>query len=99
MAMFEDVRYTPKGNMITSNLMQYKVPTRKEVPKLTVEFADSYEPTGPYGAKSVGEMGIDTPLAAIANAVYNDVGVRIKTLPISPEMVLKIGRASCRERV
>lgn len=88
MAMFEDVRYTPKGNMITSNLMQYKVPTRKEVPKLTVEFADSYEPTGPYGAKSVGEMGIDTPLAAIANAVYNAVGVRVKTLPISPEKVL-----------
>ncbi|WMJ79759.1 molybdopterin-dependent oxidoreductase [Clostridium sp. MB40-C1] len=88
MAMFEDVRYTSKGNMITSNLMQYKIPTRKEIHKLTVEFADSYEPTGPYGAKSVGEMGIDTPLAAIANAVYNATGVRIKTLPISPEKVL-----------
>ncbi|MCY6959282.1 xanthine dehydrogenase family protein molybdopterin-binding subunit [Clostridium brassicae] len=88
MAMFEDVRYTSKGSMITNNLMQYKVPTRKEIRKLTVEFADSYEPTGPYGAKSVGEMGIDTPLAAIANAVYNATGVRIKTLPISPEKVL-----------
>lgn len=88
MAMFEDVRYSQSGKMITNNLMQYKVPTRKEINKLTVEFADSYEPTGPYGAKSVGEMGIDTPLAAIANAVYNATGVRITTLPITPEKVL-----------
>ena len=88
MAMFEDVRYSKSGKMLTNNLMQYKVPTRKEINKLTVEFAESYEPTGPYGAKSVGEMGIDTPLAAIANAVYNATGVRVTTLPISPEKVL-----------
>ncbi|MCY6354114.1 xanthine dehydrogenase family protein molybdopterin-binding subunit [Clostridium sp. ZS2-4] len=88
MAMFEDVRYSQSGKMSTNNLMQYKVPTRKDINKLTVEFADSYEPTGPYGAKSVGEMGIDTPLAAIANAVYNATGVRITTLPITPEKVL-----------
>ncbi len=88
MAMCEDVRYSKAGKMLTNNLMQYKVPTRKEINKLTVEFADSYEPTGPYGAKSVGEIGIDTPLAAIANAVYNAIGVRITTLPITPEKVL-----------
>ncbi|MCY6369223.1 xanthine dehydrogenase family protein molybdopterin-binding subunit [Clostridium ganghwense] len=88
MAMCEDVRYSQSGKMLTNNLMHYKVPTRKDINKLTVEFADSYEPTGPYGAKSVGEMGIDTPLAAIANAVYNATGVRITTLPITPEKVL-----------
>lgn len=88
MAMYEQVEYTEKGKMITSNLMQYKVPTRKEINKLTVEFAESYEPSGPYGAKSVGEIGIDTPPAAIANAVYNAIGVRIKKLPITAEKIL-----------
>ncbi len=57
--------------------------------KLTTEFADSYEESGPFGAKSVGEIGIDTPPAAIANAIYNATGVRIKTLPITPEKILK----------
>ena len=60
-----------------------------EIKKLTTEFADSYEPTGPFGAKSVGEIGIDTPPAVICNAVYNAVGVRINTLPITPEKILK----------
>ncbi|MBN2695078.1 molybdopterin-dependent oxidoreductase [bacterium] len=88
MAVYEDVVYTSSGRMLTNNLMTYKIPTREDVKKLTVEFADSYDPSGPYGAKSVGEIGIDTPPAAIANAIYNAVGVRIKTLPITPEKVL-----------
>ncbi|MCF7858790.1 MAG: molybdopterin-dependent oxidoreductase [Candidatus Cloacimonetes bacterium] len=88
MAMFEDVRYSESGQMLTNNLMKYKIPNRKDVKKLTVEFAESYDPAGPYGAKSVGEIGIDTPLAAVANAIYNATGVRIRKLPITPESVL-----------
>jgi putative selenate reductase molybdopterin-binding subunit len=53
-----------------------------------VEFADSHEPTGPHGAKSVGEIGIDTPPAAIANAIYNAIGVRFTKLPITAEDIL-----------
>lgn len=89
MAMFEDVRYSQGGRMLTHNFLQYKIPTRKDIGKMTVEFAESFEPTGPCGAKSVGEIGIDTPPAAIANAVYNATGVRITRLPITPEEVLK----------
>lgn len=89
MTLFEDVRHNEKGKLLTNNLMLYKIPTRMDVRKLTVEFADSYEPTGPYGAKSVGEIGIDTPPAAIANAIYNATGIRIKELPISPERILE----------
>lgn len=88
MAMYEDVVYSKNGTMRTNNLMNYKIPNRKDVKKLTVEFADSYDPAGPYGAKSVGEIGIDTPLAAIANAIYNAVGIRIRSLPLTPEKVL-----------
>jgi len=88
MAMFEDVKYSKNGRMLTNNLMNYKIPNRCDVKKLTVELAESYDPAGPYGAKSVGEIGIDTPLAAIANAIYNAVGVRIRTLPLTPEKIL-----------
>jgi CO/xanthine dehydrogenase Mo-binding subunit len=88
MAMYEDVRYSPSGKLLTNNFMYYKIPTRKEINSIRVEFADSYEPTGPYGAKSVGEIGIDTPPAAITNAVYNAAGVSISSLPITPEKVL-----------
>lgn len=88
MALYEDVRYSKDGKMLTNNLMKYRIPNRKDVQKITVEFADSYDPAGPYGAKSVGEIGIDTPLAALANAVYNAVGVRIRSVPLTPEKIL-----------
>jgi CO/xanthine dehydrogenase Mo-binding subunit len=89
MACFEEVLYTKKGKLITSDLLNYRIPTRHEIKKLTTEFADSYEESGPFGAKSVGEIGIDTPPAAVANAIYNAVGVRITSLPITPEKILK----------
>jgi CO/xanthine dehydrogenase Mo-binding subunit len=88
MAMYEDVQYSEQGQMLTNNLMYYKIPSREDVKKLTVEIAESYEPSGPFGAKSVGEIGIDTPLAAIANAVYNATGARIRELPLTPPRVL-----------
>ena len=70
-------------------MLNYKIPSVKEIHRLTTEFAESYETSGPYGAKSVGEIGIDTPPAALANAVYNALGVRITRLPITPEKILK----------
>ena len=88
MAHFEVVKYSEKGQLITNDLLKYKIPTSKDIPKLTTEFAKSHEASGPYGAKSVGEIGIDTPPAALANAVYNALGVRIKDLPITPEKIV-----------
>ncbi len=88
MAMYEEVIINDRGRQITNNFMNYRIPTRKEITHLQVEFADTYEESGPYGAKSVGEIGIDTPPAAIANAVQNAIGVRIDNLPITPEKVL-----------
>jgi len=89
MACYEEVKYDKKGNLLSNNFLGYHVPTHKEIIKLTSEFADSYEPTGPFGAKSVGEIGIDTPPAVICNAIYNATGVRIHSLPITPEKILK----------
>jgi len=89
MAAYEDLQYTKKGRNLTSDMMTYRIPGQKEIHSLTTEFAISHEESGPYGAKSVGEIGIDTPPAALANAVYNALGVRITTLPITPEKIQK----------
>ncbi len=89
MASSEEVLYTPNGKLVSDNFDMYHIPTVKEVGELVTEFADSYEPTGPFGAKSVGEIGIDTPPAVLCNAVYNAFGVRIHSLPITPQKIFE----------
>ena len=89
MALYEDITYTEKGRLIENSLMQYKLPTRLDVGNVRVEFESSYEPTGPFGAKSIGEIVINTPSPAIAGAVANAVGVQIRELPITAEKVYK----------
>jgi CO/xanthine dehydrogenase Mo-binding subunit len=87
MASLEAVKYKKDGHLITNNMAEYKIPNAKYVKKFSTEFAESYEPSGPFGAKSVGEIGIDTPPAALANAIYHACGVRIVDLPITPEKI------------
>ena len=67
--------------------MQYKVPSRLDMGKLRVEFANSYEQSGPFGAKSIGEIVINTPSPALAHAIYNATGVWFKELPITSEKI------------
>lgn len=88
MALFEDVQYSEKGRMYNNSFMQYKLPARNDVGTLRVEFESSYEETGPYGAKSIGEIVINTPSPALAHAVYNATGVYIHELPITPEKIV-----------
>lgn len=87
MAMFEEVRHTDDGHMDTNTFMQYKIPARCDVGNVIVDFVETNEPTGPFGAKSVGEVVINTPLPAIQESVYNACGVRVNTLPITPEKI------------
>ena len=87
MVLYEDVQYTEKGKIRNNSFMQYKIPNRMDIPSVRIEFESSYEKTGPFGAKSIGELVIDTPCPAIANAVYNATGVRVRELPITPEKV------------
>ena len=89
MALYEDVVYNEKGKNFSNSLMQYKIPTRIDYGHLNVEFESSYEPSGPFGAKSIGEIVINTPLPAIADAVYNAVGKRFYELPITPEQIAR----------
>ena len=85
--LMENVTYDSKGRPIESSFMQYKIPTRLDMGKLRVEFEHSYEPTGPFGAKSIGEIVINTPAPAIAHAIYRATGVWHRELPITPEKI------------
>ena len=80
MALFEDINYTDKGRLKENSFMQYKIPARVEIPDLEVEFDSSYEPSGPFGAKSVGEVVMNTPLPAIVQAVYHATGLWFREL-------------------
>ena len=88
MTLYENVTYNEKGKIAENSFMQYKIPTRLDMGHLEVEFENSYEPTGPFGAKSIGEVVINTPAPAIAHAIYRATGVWHRNLPITPEKVL-----------
>ena len=85
--LYENVTYDNRGKPIESSFMQYKLPTRLDMGKLKVEFEHSYEPTGPFGAKSIGEIVINTPAPDIAHAIYRATGVWHRELPITPEKI------------
>ena len=84
--LMENVTYRG-GCPAERSLMQYKIPTRLDMGKLTVEFEHSHEPTGPFGAKSIGEIVINTPAPALAHAIYRATGVWHRELPITPEQI------------
>lgn len=88
MALSEDITYSNEGKMRNRNFLQYKLPTRVDVPSVRVEFESSYEDHGPFGAKSIGEVVINTPTSAIASAIKHATGVQVRTLPITAEKVL-----------
>jgi len=85
--LMENITYDKNGRPIESTFMQYKLPTRLDLGRLHVEFEHSYEPTGPFGAKSIGEIVINTPAPAIAHAIYRATGVWHRELPITPEKI------------
>ena len=85
--LMEEVRYDHNGRPIGSSFMQYKLPTRLDMGRLHVEFEHSFEPTGPFGAKSIGEIVINTPAPALTHAIYRATGVWHRELPITPEKI------------
>ena len=87
MTLYENIQYTDKGQLLNNSLMQYKIPTRLDMGKVRVEFAPSHEETGPFGAKSIGEVVINTPLPAITHAIANATGLWFNELPITSEEI------------
>lgn len=85
--LMENVTYDNRGRPMESSFLHYKLPARPDIPDLHVEFERSYEPTGPFGAKSIGEIVINTPAPAIAHAIARATGVWHRELPITPEQI------------
>ena len=85
MALSDDITYTAKGSVLQNSFMEYKIPSRMDVEKITVDFKPSYENLGPFGAKSIGEVVINTPSPAIQEAVYQACGKRFYEMPIKAE--------------
>jgi len=91
--VYEQLPMDPKtGHLACKGLLvDYKMPTACEMPNsenLQVELCHTYEPTGPFGAKGIGEAALASVQAAISNAIYNAIGIRFYELPITPEIVL-----------
>lgn len=87
MTLTESITYDDRGYPMENSLFQYKIPARVDIGKIRVEFENSYEGEGPFGAKSIGEVVINTPLPAISDAIRNAVGKRFYELPITPEKI------------
>ena len=87
MALYENVQYSEEGKLRNNSLMQYKIPSRLDMGRLDVAFESSYEPTGPFGAKSIGEVVINTPAPALQHAIANATGVWMHELPMTSEMI------------
>ncbi len=88
MTLHEGITYNARGQLLENSLMQYKIPSRLDMGRLHIEFENSHEPTGPYGAKSIGEVVINTPAPALAHAIFRATGVWHRSLPITPEKIL-----------
>jgi xanthine dehydrogenase molybdenum-binding subunit len=94
MTINEDMPYDPENGELLNRgyISDYKIPTTKDMPNLkdfTVFFVDTYEPTGPFGAKGIGEGALNPVAGAIANAIHNALGIRFFELPITPSKVIK----------
>ncbi len=87
-AIMEEMKFDKMGRTMNPSLISYKILSAKDMPPTDVIFVNTYEPTGPFGAKSIAEVCIDGPIPAISNALYDALGIRLLDTPFTPEKVL-----------
>lgn len=92
-ALFEEINFSKNGDELNDSFMTYKIPCKKDATEINVEFADSYEPSGPFGAKSIGEVVINTAAPAVTHAIYNATGIWFRELPVTPEKMYQALKA------
>jgi CO/xanthine dehydrogenase Mo-binding subunit len=88
-ALNEEYFFNDSGQMMNSSLLDYRMPTSLDLPMIDTVIVEVANPGHPYGARGVGEVPIVPPMAAIANAIYDAIGVRLTELPMSPGKVLE----------
>lgn len=87
-ALMEDM-VTVNGKLLNPTFLDYRVPGSRDVPDIHVSFVETNDPRGPFGAKGIGEPALNPVAAAVANAIYDAIGIRFKELPITPEKIIK----------
>ncbi len=88
-ALTEEMIFDDKGNVLNKSFLDYKIFSAIDMPEMITELVTTIEPTGPYGAKSVSEMPVNGIAPAVANAIFDAIGIRIRDLPFTAERVLK----------
>ena len=86
-ALTEELKHDDLGNTLNPSLRTYRIPLARDLPPLEVILVETSDVYGPFGAKGVGEIGVNCPAPAIANAVFHATGVRFTELPLTPERV------------
>ncbi len=89
-ALFEDYYFSPQGILLNDTFGKYGMLTARDIPPITVKLVDSYEESGPFGAKSISEININGALPGIANAFYHATGKRLFRAPFMPEYILSV---------
>ena len=87
-ALMEAQRFSDKGLHLGPNLLDYRIPTSMETPDILASIIETHDPGGPYGAKEAGEGPLHPIIPAIANAIWDAVGIRLRRIPFTPERVL-----------
>jgi putative selenate reductase molybdopterin-binding subunit len=88
-ALSEEYHFDSQGRLMNPRFFDYKIFSAVDMPEVVVILVPTYEPTGPFGAKSVSEIPANGPAPAIGNAIYHATGIRLRELPFVPERVLK----------
>jgi len=86
-AISEEMPYDENGNSLVTRFGDYRIYQADEMPELVSILVPSYEPNGPYGAKAVAEIPMNGVAPAVANAIHDAVGVRVRELPLTPERI------------
>ena len=89
-ALLEEMKFDAKGRPLNNNLLDYKLPTLMDHPELGVEFVETHDPNGPFGAKGLGEPPCITPAPAIRNAILHATGVEVNKLPMNPQALFEL---------
>ena len=98
-ALTEEYIFDRRGRMLNPDFNYYKIFSARDMPEIKTILVPSYEPTGPYGAKSVSEISINGPIPAISNAIYDAVGIRLRKSPFSPDRVLEALKEFQNEKI
>lgn len=88
-ALSEEMEYDADGRLLNANLLDYRLPTSRDLPPIETIVVEVPSEDGPYGARIVGEPSIVPGGAVIANAIEDAIGVRVTELPITPERILR----------